>query len=51
MESLGVCLGASTLGIVRLRKDEHEIEVVSAQTITHEGNPRKDPASDTGNGA
>ncbi|MCA1960649.1 MAG: acyl-CoA dehydratase activase [Desulfomonile sp.] len=41
MESLGVCLGASTLGMVRLRKTDGGIEIVKAQTITHEGNPRK----------
>ncbi len=41
MESLGLCLGASTLGIVRLKKDKNGIEIVDAQTITHEGNPRK----------
>ena len=41
MESLGMCLGASTLSWVRLRKDEHGIEVVETSNITHEGNPRK----------
>ncbi len=41
MESLGMCLGASTLSWVRLHKDERGIEVVETSNITHEGNPRK----------
>ena len=41
MESLGMCLGASTLSWVRLRGDEHGIEVAETSNITHEGNPRK----------
>lgn len=41
METLGICLGASTVGIVRLRKDNGTVETVSAETITHEGNPRR----------
>ncbi len=41
MESLGMCLGASTLSWVRLRKDEQGIEVVETSNITHEGSPRK----------
>jgi predicted CoA-substrate-specific enzyme activase len=41
MEALGICLGASTVGMVRLRKEADEIEVIDASTITHEGNPRK----------
>jgi predicted CoA-substrate-specific enzyme activase len=41
MEALGICLGASTLGMVRLRKEADNIEVIDASTITHEGNPRK----------
>jgi len=41
MESLGMCLGASTLSWVRLRKNEHGIEVAETSNITHEGNPRK----------
>lgn len=40
MEVLGVCLGASTLSMVRLRRVAESHEVVSASTITHEGNPR-----------
>jgi len=41
MEVLGVCLGASTLSMVRLRRVKETIEIVSASTVTHEGNPRK----------
>ncbi len=41
MEALGICLGASTLSMVRLRKNGDAVEVVSTATITHEGNPRK----------
>jgi predicted CoA-substrate-specific enzyme activase len=41
MESLGLCLGASTLGIVHLRREGGETKVLSSATITHEGNPRK----------
>ena len=41
MEVLGVCLGASTLSMVRLRRVKDTIEIVSASTVTHEGNPRK----------
>jgi len=41
MEVLGICLGASTLGMVRVRKEEDRIEVVSSETVTHEGSPRR----------
>ncbi|MDQ7785337.1 MAG: acyl-CoA dehydratase activase [Desulfomonilaceae bacterium] len=41
METLGMCLGASTLSMVRLRKQGGDIETISAATVTHEGNPRK----------
>ena len=41
MEVLGMCLGASTLSMVRLRKENGAPEIVHATTITHEGNPRK----------
>lgn len=41
MEVLGLCLGASTLSMVRLRRVDEAIEVMGASTITHEGNPRK----------
>ncbi|MGC8603793.1 MAG: acyl-CoA dehydratase activase, partial [Desulfomonilaceae bacterium] len=41
MEALGMCLGASTLSICRVRRQENHISVVDWKTITHEGNPRK----------
>ncbi len=41
MESLGMCLGASTVSIVRLRREGDEVEITETRTITHEGNPRK----------
>ncbi|MFH1115188.1 MAG: acyl-CoA dehydratase activase [Pseudomonadota bacterium] len=41
METLGMCLGASTLSMVRLRKEGENLETISTSTITHEGNPRK----------
>lgn len=41
METLGMCLGASTLSMVRLRRQGGDTEVISTSTITHEGNPRK----------
>ena len=41
METLGICLGASTLGMVRLKRDGETIHVLAADTITHEGNPRQ----------
>ena len=41
MEALGMCLGASTLSICRVRRQEDRISVVDSTTITHEGNPRK----------
>ena len=41
MEALGICLGASTLGMVRLRRDGDKVDIIDASTITHEGNPRK----------
>ncbi len=41
MEAVGVCLGASTLGIVRVRRENGKIEILDTETITHEGTPRK----------
>ena len=41
MEALGMCLGASTLSLVRVRKNADGIEIVETSNITHEGNPRK----------
>ncbi len=41
MEALGLCLGASTVGLVHLERDGEEIRILRTETITHEGNPRK----------
>ncbi len=41
MEALGLCLGASTVSYVHLRRDEKNIAVLKTESITHEGNPRK----------
>ncbi len=41
MEALGLCLGASTVGLVHIRRDGNNIEILRTETITHEGNPRK----------
>jgi predicted CoA-substrate-specific enzyme activase len=41
MEALGICLGASTLGIVRVTKNGDRVDVADVKTVTHEGNPRK----------
>lgn len=39
-QSLGICVGASTIGVVRLRQGAQGAEVVSATTRPHDGNPR-----------
>ena len=41
MESLGICLGASTISLVRLRKSSQGIEILWSHNKPHEGNPRK----------
>ncbi len=41
MESLGICLGASTISLVRLSSDRHDTEVLHTQRREHEGNPRQ----------
>jgi predicted CoA-substrate-specific enzyme activase len=40
MESIGICLGASTIGLVRLRRNEGAIKILHAQATPHDGNPR-----------
>jgi predicted CoA-substrate-specific enzyme activase len=40
-ESLGICLGASTIGIVRLRNKGPDLDLMWAKTQVHEGNPRR----------
>lgn len=39
-DSLGICIGASTIGIVRLRPSETGPQIVYVRTKPHEGNPR-----------
>jgi len=39
-ESLGICLGASTIGLVRLRKTADGVESLWSRAESHEGNPR-----------
>ncbi|MEJ2032981.1 MAG: acyl-CoA dehydratase activase [Deltaproteobacteria bacterium] len=41
MESLGICLGASTISLVRLRRQEERIEQVFSRSRPHGGNPRR----------
>jgi predicted CoA-substrate-specific enzyme activase len=41
MQALGLCLGASTVSMVRILKEDGHARVVGYETITHEGNPRK----------
>lgn len=41
MESLGICIGASSIGIVRLRKDNGHTVVVESNVVCHEGNSRQ----------
>jgi len=40
-ESLGICIGASSISIVRAQASAKSIQILSAGTYTHEGNPRK----------
>ncbi len=41
MESLGICLGASTISLVGLKKTEQESKVLWTKNQSHEGNPRR----------
>ena len=41
MDSLGICLGASTVSLTRLRNNSGVSEVVWSQNHDHEGNPRR----------
>jgi predicted CoA-substrate-specific enzyme activase len=41
IDSVGLCLGASTIGFVRLQKTPEEIKILEAKTQVHEGNPRQ----------
>ncbi|MFP4516478.1 MAG: acyl-CoA dehydratase activase [Desulfovibrionales bacterium] len=40
MHALGICIGASTIGMVLLRKDGERPTVVRGQTKAHDGDPR-----------
>jgi len=39
--SVGICIGASSISIVRAGQDTESIHITDVKTITHEGNPRK----------
>lgn len=41
MESLGICLGASTIGMVRLRRTAAGDEILWARTQSHDGDARR----------
>jgi predicted CoA-substrate-specific enzyme activase len=40
MESIGICLGASTIGRVRLSRHRGVIKVIHSESRPHDGNPR-----------
>ncbi|MCC6697607.1 MAG: activase [Candidatus Hydrogenedentes bacterium] len=39
-QALGICLGASTIGMVRALRQGDSVKIEWARTIAHEGNPR-----------
>lgn len=39
--SLGICIGASTISFVKANEVDKEINVISRDSILHEGNPKK----------
>ena len=41
MESLGICLGASTVSLVLLQRTGQKTEVLQTEIRSHEGNPRR----------
>ena len=41
MESLGICIGASSIGMVRLRRENGHTVVVEHNVVGHEGNSRQ----------
>ena len=42
MDSIGICMGASTLSIVHLRKDKNgKISITDTNVTSHHGNPQK----------
>lgn len=40
-KSLGVCVGASTVSFVELKKDGDKIELLNKKSVSHDGNPKK----------
>ena len=41
MESLGICIGASSIGMVRLRRENDRTVIVESNVACHEGNSRR----------
>jgi len=41
MKSIGICLGASTISLVELEKNDNGMKVVNKLRKTHEGNPKE----------
>ncbi len=41
MDSLGICLGASTISLARLKDSDGRIEILWTRSRPHEGNPRR----------
>ena len=41
MKSLGLCVGASSIGEILIEKDKNNIRVIKQASVSHEGNPRK----------
>lgn len=39
--SVGICIGASSISIVRAHQETESIQIEDVKTISHEGNPRK----------
>ena len=39
--SLGICIGASSISIVRAQANADSIQITDVRTLSHEGNPRK----------
>jgi len=41
LKSLGLCVGASSIGEILIEKDKNNIRVIKQASVSHEGNPRK----------
>src|SRR3990170_5040686 len=39
--SLGICIGASSISVVRAQLSANSIQITDTRTLLHEGNPRK----------